>query len=1043
MWGKYNCERYINSSPNNIKLSEKLLQGLNDKKFQKYLDLGLKILFWSLTILRDLGETSIKFSALFSPESTSLNKELPGIFKDTNITYSKTYDLFSSIIKILQGASINIIKYNERLKDLKKDTTFLNDIIKLSFDGNFATFENKCDELIDKELDDYSADSVVTLFCTLNDILHDLLKFNILDKYIKYFSPYKDDTLNYEKFIEDSIKNYPLEISSEQALSLIKKNIDSMLIEYNKLASNINNNYRKTNITEYLAGNNAQYNAAATNNDKFNMIYTILIHNINASKLIPNEIILKNTSASRQVIKRIEKNNIITYKMIITQKHKQNYEKIGSQNMRKRIQKIYMDASFDKNVKIGLTKFYEKSNIKEMETILNFQYERIKAELIPAVRAIQNPQFNLNVIITDINNDVLKIKNISDYSGSDIEFITNCIGSGEIKLNEKNRKTSKIIETLNAIMFGFYQIPNINNIGGAGNKLQNYNNIIDNRQKLNRIEINNVLNLIKTYADKISRAHEVINKSNPILIKYQGLLLTIDGFMLQYNYNNNNAWLIFYNIMNIDHRGLITNQIYGIPEITQRGNVNFNTLTFGNAKFLINKKINSLKNTNKINNGTIKINEQKIEDTLKRIKKNHFNEYLIIMKYYVTSESETINIPPAITPTSKISDPNLIWKVYNYYMTVEKFIKSPEQAKDKVNELFKSIEDENLQEKQIENNLRKEFKKLYSKSEDKFVKNVKLTSTLTFIWSLWPTLKNIFGIFIPKKHILSIFNKSELTIYMDEVIGLFAGVILGPKYLSKKSLGKIELIKEYADTIYTSETLEEKLDPIVDEMIVTSLKKTMVRKDDEEEDPYSVFVDHDKKSLIDELQRLDIEKGVKGGGSDPVKRYVGKYNESDRKKIINYAENIKKIGKKQNEIIKNDKPFKEKLKNNALTRGTYFGMINGKMIKNNITTTYKDKLFILFCQLSNNTNLISEISIAILTQILALVYMLNRLTTIVFDRYTEYKTTSKKTMKSINDICSFVSNKNNLTRHYAHKAKYAEYDSNPLEQIKKDNKEKK
>ncbi len=122
-------------------------------------------------------------------------------------------------------ASISTFEDNIRL--LNKKTTFIEEILKLSFDGDFEAFEKKCDLIFDKEIDNYTAPDTMFLMCLMFDFISDfstlLLKHIIKSKRLKELIVGKTITTQLNNHVKKQIKlltvTESLEILKDYALT--------------------------------------------------------------------------------------------------------------------------------------------------------------------------------------------------------------------------------------------------------------------------------------------------------------------------------------------------------------------------------------------------------------------------------------------------------------------------------------------------------------------------------------------------------------------------------------------------------------------------------------------------------------------------------------------------------------------------------------------------------------------------------------------------------------------------------------------------------
>lgn len=182
----------------------------------------------------------------------------------------------------------------------------------------------------------------------------------------------------------------------------------------------------------------------------------------------------------------------------------------------------------------------------------------------------------------------------------------------------------------------------------------------------------------------------------------------------------------------------------------------------------------------------------------------------------------------------------------------------------------------------------------------KNMKEIDLNSTLGFIGitSIYDVIKFSLSI-LPEKVRTILWNSNTSTNLFDEILGLLAGLVLGPTYMAKKGLSgktKAELIKEYIklegveDDLFINKIIKEQKYDIEAE----GLKK-MKKKEDEKEE-FNIFAttkEFKEKQVQEDIKKISLvkeqweKKSIKGG-SDRL---------SSKKKIKFLLDNLGKAPK--------------------------------------------------------------------------------------------------------------------------------------------------
>lgn len=148
--------------------------------------------------------------------------------------------------------------------------------------------------------------------------------------------------------------------------------------------------------------------------------------------------------------------------------------------------------------------------------------------------------------------------------------------------------------------------------------------------------------------------------------------------------------------------------------------------------------------------------------------------------------------------------------------------------------------------------------------------------------------------------------------------------------------------------------------------------------------------------------KLDIqkEKLIKKWKDDEKRRLAIASKISTSKKtpqiVINIGNNFKDNAIRttitQSHVLKNkSKKELSGLKKSSILRGTYTGMIAGKVMPNNLSNKIRRQIHKLLCKLASKTDMTASIFTHTLTLILALIYISSRLSTVVLDHYKRYK----------------------------------------------------
>jgi len=296
--------------------------------------------------------------------------------------------------------------------------------------------------------------------------------------------------------------------------------------------------------------------------------------------------------------------------------------------------------------------------------------------------------------------------------------------------------------------------------------------------------------------------------------------------------------------------------------------------------------------------------------------------------------------------------------------------------------------------------LEETFRKFHKNTAVRFRRNMSATTIFTLIKSLYPVLK-FFGVFIPQNIIDILFNERRLTEFFDEQLGVMAGVLLGPDFLIHVRFMTASE-EEEEQSIFTRNfpSLENRMDPILDDMITNVVTTPPEKYIIEEEPELNVLVDYDAELLGREISRLRAGGETQPEGETQVIIDEENFERDLLTTTLNQSENLSE--KSQEEI--------NHLEENPTLRGSYVGLMAGKVLPNTITTRFKTKIHRTLCKLSANSSVAASMFSTSLNLLLALSYLSSRMTAVVFDSYMRHR--RKIRGDRIEDFCQYVSPSN-------------------------------
>jgi hypothetical protein len=307
------------------------------------------------------------------------------------------------------------------------------------------------------------------------------------------------------------------------------------------------------------------------------------------------------------------------------------------------------------------------------------------------------------------------------------------------------------------------------------------------------------------------------------------------------------------------------------------------------------------------------------------------------------------------------------------------------------------------------------YNNFYRSKDVKLIKKYELTAVLGTVWALYPSIK--FLVRVSGQGFNSvIFNPDKSTKMFDEVLGIIAGIILGPSYLSKRVITNKEMVKKYAKEIYSTD-VDDINNPIVNDIITDMVAKAKEghkvykKYDKEEEKKFNILVDRSNVSeMKDEYEnvkrRLEMEKIRRDADKEKhamdIKKMKRKVRSGGKKRLIdNITKQKRNIKRKHNK-----KKISKALNKDEFLKGTYTGMLVNHTYGDRLTMEdkLKRKVHKLLCTLSTNTKDIGRLFTQTMTLMMSVTYIMSKLSDITFNHYQRHREQSQ----SINDICDFV-----------------------------------
>jgi len=399
-----------------------------------------------------------------------------------------------------------------------------------------------------------------------------------------------------------------------------------------------------------------------------------------------------------------------------------------------------------------------------------------------------------------------------------------------------------------------------------------------------------------------------------------------------------------------------------------------------------------------------------IEDNIKEAKRNMDALLLTAKKDFninLANIDKSLTIGNITLDNNKIHDTDEIKKLIEYYDTIiETHVPADNFAWKR--DLHSSM--------QYEDSMKYAYDKYYKEEHTKFTKNVGFAVLLGGIWAIYPTTKIILQV-LGEKIRNTILKPDTINKINDEIIGLMAGVLLGPKYLSQFTVIKSKVGTEIAKDMVTPRTDNELITDIISGVKTEENKYTQYSKAPKDDVEFNVLmnrkdVDNVKmkyekmKQLAEYEKKAKDVKKIKDDYAQEVKKTYGSPEEKktpvgkiDEKKLLTT------LIEQEDTLSKKSDKFIDKLDKDSFAKGVQVGMI--------VNTSYdikvnknKRKIHKALCSMSLHSRNIGEIVSKSITTMMALTYIFKKLATVSVGHYIQY---IGKSPLNIDDLCKFAS----------------------------------
>ncbi len=168
MWSKYNCQKFSFNRDD-----KKIIKTISDILNNKTVNITIKLMLTIISGLIIVGKFTMPITLEILKMADPKRFDEPKDIKDRKFLNTSFYfDTLLSSMKLVEVSISNAIKLDKKIKEVNPNSSFLESIFNLKFNGDFDEFEKECDNIFNKETYEYSANELAILYLVLSDGLN-------------------------------------------------------------------------------------------------------------------------------------------------------------------------------------------------------------------------------------------------------------------------------------------------------------------------------------------------------------------------------------------------------------------------------------------------------------------------------------------------------------------------------------------------------------------------------------------------------------------------------------------------------------------------------------------------------------------------------------------------------------------------------------------------------------------------------------------------------------------------------------------------------
>lgn len=953
MWKKYACAETFPQYDKIHKESADIIMAFaKNKKIYKGLKTILSVIGISTAIGGRAIESAFLILSLFNPNFAIRDE------------HKKLYNLVVSATRMLSVTALNLVDLDAKIKNVNPESNFLVDILNLKFNGDFDAFEADCDRIFNKETDQYVAEDFVALVCLLHSEVHERRVgknkqgfINDKFKLIRRLSPYGGErdpatgevSYDFKKHIPT--QKVKIKFTPEQ-FNRITDVLNEGRIPRHPLHDKYKEIYseKNTRTFEYTVSLKSESIYSLKDDpsippELFDQMMKVEKNTADIDKSLSKVFDVTEGSKSKMDIETAWK----SYDQSLDLLHVVIIEKMKLKGIRNDFM-TSLEAEFFRSVLISPFMDFNTSKIESNRKNRDI-FKLIKERYNPLTSILAN---NPNETLGITNED--ELRRLREYHKAKAEI-------HNLNIEKARLVKEKFILDREKSIKEIAYINHRNNIDELDQELLIYDN-----------ELESIIIDIEKKRRDYYLEHDI---SNDVMNKIKS-----DKSSIVYNINKKLLLRMKIDIDDLDIN--ITNYDMTSMEL-DTANQDFIPIT---------------DDLTRINTDLQQINQQldDIKGKYAEAEKNVLNIQSSDTQF-LTRESKAIT--GRIEPYNREKDHSQeVQALIKYFDTIISYNNTIKSKRETVGRWKMDTLSALDTEKQMQNT----FNAFYMDKDIELHKNLEISALMGIMRAIYEVFKIALQL-SGKKFTSIIFDAERGHQLFDEVLGLIAGSLLGPKYLSKNIINDKDMMEKYAKEVITIDGMKPE-DPMLNDLIDDIILKISEEKpyklpSEREEKEFNILVDREDLSELKQ-QHLEMTQRLKrkmGAGKKKKNKPVIKINEKNHKRKI-----VKNLIQHKQAIDKNPKKYQKEFTKDPFLKGSYAGMIANQSYKITMEDRVKRNIHKLLCKLSLKTKNMGKIFSQSMTLTLAMTYIMKRLSAIVINHYIQHRMQGR----TMADLCKFV-----------------------------------